>query len=425
MSASETAPKRRHRRSRRRGLTFCVLLLVLLAGAGLMGAQVGLWRGRVAIEERRHEDAETWLQLAGLCWPRGAEWHFLAATVARRQENFDQVERHLRQAHQLGWPVNELEYQQSLAHAQTGQFRKVDGQWAELFRNAGSDGPEICEAYVKFALARFRLAEAATVIESWKADFPDDAGPWLVEGTLNSVLLRWADAEARFRQALELDSDLTEARRKLATALIKQLKFDQAEHQLRIVADTHATADVYADLAHCMAQQGQLDDALQVLQQALQNEPKNVRLLAEYGQLKLMQKDSQAAIDALSQVVAQQPENTEVRYSLAQALRNLGREEQAGKHFALVDEGTRALLKLAALTSAVVADPHNVEKRFQVAETTWRWKSRQDGAAWLHSVLEFDPHHEAAHALLAKHYELTGDAEKAAYHKAQSEADHS
>lgn len=399
------------------------MLIVLLVGIGLMLGQVGLWRGRVAIEERRHDDAARWLQLAGSTWPRGGEWHFLSAVLARRQTQFEDVEQHLRRAHQLDWPLAELEFQQLLAHAQTGQFDKVGHQWAELFRNAGSDGPEICHAYVKYSLARFRLAEAATVIDTWKADFPEDAGPWLVEGTLNSVLLRWSVAEEKYRQALELDPGLVEARRKLATALIRQLKFAEAEEQLQIVAQHLPTPEVYADLAHCRAQQSRPDEALRLLERALQEHPEHVRLLAEFGELKLMQNENEAAVAALQQVIDSEPENTELRYSLAQALRNTGQEKAARQHFAMVDEGTKALLKLSSKTAQVVADPQDVDTRFDVAQTVWRWKSRTDGAAWLHSVLEFDPDHRPTHELLAEHYERAGQEQKAAYHRAKSEAD--
>ena len=123
------------------------------------------------------------------------------------------------------------------------------------------------------------------------------------------------------------------------------------------------------------------------------------------------------AVKYLRQVIELQPENTELRYSFAQALRSLGKEEEAQQHFKLVDEGTRALLQLSRLTSQVVEDPSNIDLRFKLASITWKWKSRTDGEAWLRSVLEYDPKHAGAHELLANHYESIGQKDEAALHK--------
>lgn len=412
--------QRNPKASRRRLSMLLVFAVIIVATAALMG-QLGLWKARLAIDNRQHHSARSWLSMAR-CWPRSAEWFYLSAILDRRDDDFVGVEQNLKRAHELGYNVSDLEHQQMLAHAQTGQFQKVGNRWAELFRTAGSDGPEVCDAFVKYALARFRLDEAAMVIETWKADFPNDPRPYLVEGNITSVLQRWPDAERLYRQALKIDPGLTDARIQLAEALIKQLKFAAAEKQLRaVVTDASGTPAAQAALAHAVAQQGRTNEARQLLSAALENSPENLRLLAESGRLFLMTNDNEQAVGALATVLEKEPENTELRYSYAQALRNLGRKDEAREHFQLVDDGTKALLQLARLTNEVVADPANVETRFKVAEITWRWKSRSDGAAWLHSVLEFDPDHRETHALLATHYAAIGDNEKAARHRQMSE----
>lgn len=409
-------------RRRWKWLTWSIVLALFLVCSGVVTSQVGLWRARVAIEARQHHSADTWLTIARFSWPRDAEWYYLSAIVNRRLLKFESVEQCLTQAHKLGWRVADLEREQTLAHAQTGQFHKVGNQWGGLLMTAGSDGPEICRAYAGFALARFQLNEAATVIELWKADFPNDPGPYVVEGDITSVLLRWAEAEALYLEALERDFELYDVRTKLAQVLMKQLKFGQAEEQLRMVlrADS-AASEVQASLAHCVAQQGSVDDAMEILESGLDRDADNVRLLAEFGRLAVMAGDNTKAIESLSDVLEKEPENTELRYSYAQALRNAGREKEAQEHFRLVDEGTKALLHLSKMTETVVQDPSDVEARFQVASTTWRWKSRTEGVKWLGSILAIDPNHRETHALLAEHYEKTGDLEKAAHHRLKIE----
>jgi Flp pilus assembly protein TadD len=204
---------------------------------------------------------------------------------------------------------------------------------------------------------------------------------------------------------------------------MKQLKFPAAETVLRrALAGDPESPDIVAPLAHCMLQQGRTDEAKALLEEALQRTPSHLGLLAETGRLHLELGELDQAVKYLSQVVSLQPENTELRYSLAQALRSLGKEDEAQQQFRLVDEGTRALLQLSKLTAQVVEDPSNVELRFKIASTTWKWKSRSDGEAWLRSVLEYDPTHKETHKLLAEHYERIGRKDKAEYHRKMAQS---
>jgi Flp pilus assembly protein TadD len=230
--------------------------------------------------------------------------------------------------------------------------------------------------------------------------------------------LLWSAAESRFQKALELDSSLDDARFRLAETQIRQLKFSEAESNLRLLAQQ--TPEVIASQAHCMSQQGRLAEALTSLQSAVKTYPKNIQVLAELGRLQLMAGDYSSALAALEEALKIQPENTEFRYAYAQALRNSGREQEAVEHFERVNEATKALKDLARLTRQVVSRPDDIEARFKVAEITWKWKSRQDGLAWLLSILDYEPTHRATHALLATHYSEVGDKDNAEAHTRMS-----
>lgn len=403
---------------RRKWFTWLIVFGMLLVACCAVLSQAGLWQSRLALDARQNSRAASWLRVAGMCWPRNAEWHFLSAVVSRRAERFPEVESHLRMAHKLGWSVSDLEREQTLAMAQTGQFRIVGNKWSNLFKTAGSDGPEICEAYVNFALSRFRLDEAASVLEGWKADFPEDPAPYMMEGKINVVQMQWDRAEASFRRALKIDSALDEARLELAKCLIEKLDFLHAEEQLEAVSENfQSKPEVIAALANCVAQRGELQEALQLLESGVSSHPDDEILLGALGRLQLMRGQNEAAIAALKPVLAIAPANTEIRYALAQALRNSGDEKSAQEHFRLVDEGTRALRSLPQLQSKIAADPSDLDTRFTIASVTWKWKSRKDGAAWLQSILDFDPQHRGANQLLAEHCENEGNLERAAYHR--------
>ena len=119
----------------RRWLTWLIVLGCVLVGTGLLTFQVSLWRARVAIEDRRHSAAERWLSVARCCWPANGEWHFLSVIVSRRAGEFERTKRELKNAFDLGWPSRELDRQQLLAYAQTGQFTQVGQRWSQLFQD--------------------------------------------------------------------------------------------------------------------------------------------------------------------------------------------------------------------------------------------------------------------------------------------------
>lgn len=417
VSRLPTEARRSSRFRARKVVTFVVLVVILTATSGLI-SQAAMWKARVAIEQRQHVDAEKWLQVASWTWRRSAEWYYLTAVLQRRNGDFSKLEVSLRAAFAKGWNVADLERQQLLAMAQSDQFEEVDSQWAVLLQNAGSDGPEICKSFVNYCLSRFQIADAYQVIEAWKRDFPEDPEVWYVEGRILIVLQRWPDAERTLTQALERDPNHLPAMKQLSVALIKQFKFAEAEKILRRADVLNPeSAETQASLAHCLIQQGQTDDAEAMLAESLIRHPADVSLLAEDGRLQLALGHPDKAVGFLEKVVEQQPENTELRYSLAQALRSAGKEEEAQRHFRIVDEGTKALLQLSRLTAQVVEDPSNTDLRYQVAAITWKWKSRTDGEAWLRSILEYDPKHKDANAMLAEHYQILGRSELAEEHR--------
>jgi tetratricopeptide (TPR) repeat protein len=418
-----TLRRKKSRFQLRKATTVLVLTGLVVVGCGLI-SQIALWKASLAIERRDNQDAEWWLRIGSWTWQRSGEWYYLSSIVNRRNEDFGKVETSLKAAHQRGWKSEDLERQQLLALAQSGQFTEVGDRWSELLVDAGSDGPEICKSFVNYSLSRFQIAEASTVIDAWKRDFPDDPEAWFVEGRILVVLQRWPDAERVLRQALQRDPVHQKSLKELTIPLMKQLKFPEAEAVAgQALKAEPESAEITASLAHCVLQQGRTDEASEILEAALKRHPSDLGLLAETGRLLLELGKLDQAVTYLNRVVELQPENTELRYALAQALRSLGKEQEAQQHFKLVDEGTRALLQLSRLTSQVVEDPSNVDLRFKVASITWKWKSRNDGEAWLRSVLEYDPKHTGAHKLLAEHYEGLGRKDKAELHRklAQSE----
>ena len=123
-----------------------------------------MWRGSACLEARRHKQAMLWLRLAEVLSFQKAELHYLLARCHRRFDEFDDAEVHLDRAYKLGWDANQLKREQWLTIVQRGRYEEIEPHWPILFADPGSDGPEICEAYVSAAFGQSRIDNALDVI---------------------------------------------------------------------------------------------------------------------------------------------------------------------------------------------------------------------------------------------------------------------
>jgi len=388
---------------RRRALIGAVVASVVSVLA-LLAGEVAVSRARWLLDQRSHAQARSWLEVADWCSPRRGEVHFLRARLARREERYDDLRQHLSQAQITRWPVHELEREQWLALAQTGQFDALQPHWQDLFLHAGADGPEICRAYVLASMKRCRLADARRVLAGWKADFPEDAGPYELEGWLHAVLLEWSDAVAAYQQALQRDPDHQTAHRGLAEAQMKQLQFAAAEeHWSWLLQHNPGDAAAHVGLAECEFRQGQVAAARAELSTALSMAPNHYEALMLAGQLELADDQPSRAVVHLQTAVGQRPEDAEARYVLGRALRAIGETAAAQEHLDYRQQAQPHLQRLNALMKLLPTQPADVPLRAEIAQLTTQWKSRAEGCRWWQSILDVDPRHQAALQHLAEH----------------------
>jgi tetratricopeptide (TPR) repeat protein len=231
-------------------------------------------------------------------------------------------------------------------------------------------------------------------------------------------MLRWGDAVQHYGRALELAPQRADARLGLGNALMKQGEIEKAEAQLR-QAVAQRPGDVAARIAHarCLAKAGRAEESQKTLSEIVQASPDHVDALLELGTVELTAGAHAEALQHLQRAARLKPESREVIYAYANALKKNGRIEEANTCLRFVDEATKPLLKLKDLTNQLLREPENVELRLQVALITWRYKSREEGAQWLLSLLKVDPQYPPAHAALAEHYALLGDEPRAVQHR--------
>lgn len=426
-AASGHPAHRPRRRGRLRRALNWLMMLALVGAVLTVQARVSLWRASAALEERRHPAAERWLIAAKLStwlpWMKAdrGEIHYHQARLLRRFGILERVGPELKRAQELGWDAALLEREQAFALAQDGQFQKLGSRWGRLFVESGSDAPELAEAYVIWCLSRFRLAEAQQALTFWEADFPEDHRPHRYRGQIAFVLQEWDSAIAELQKALTLSADDVETRLLKAKAHLKLLQFDAAEAELRtLLLYASDRGDARALLAHCLSHRNRPEEARSTLERILRDQPGHFDALREAGLLELKLGRHADAAGFLEQAAEIHPEDAELRQALAKALAGCGRTEEAESHFQFMEQASPALLRLPRQTTELAQQPDNVALRFEIAETVWMYRSRAEGLLWLKSLLEFDPRHAGAHQLLAEHYRLTGDEQRAAEHQQQA-----
>ena len=380
-----------------------------------------MWRGAACLEAREHTRAKRWLQLANVCSFRNAELHYLLARCHRRLEEFSKAEFHLSRAHQLGWDVGQLEREQWLALAQTGRYDRIKRHWPTLFQNPGSDGPEICEAYVTAAFGLFRIDNALKVLDAWEQDYPGDPKPYIMRARLAKEQHWWGKVVTYCREARKRAPNRTDIQMELARGLMKQGQNDEAEELLRgIIEEEPSNLPAYLLYAEHMMKLGKNDEARKSLQHILREEPNNVDALLKLSNLALTLGLPEKALPLLERAVQLRPEYFEVAYAYGRALQVAGRSAEAESHFKFVGEATAQLGRRRRLIDHVFEEPDNLDLRFEVGFLSWRYESREDGEIWWRCILAIDPSYQPAHAALAHHYALAGDDTRAAHHREQA-----
>jgi tetratricopeptide (TPR) repeat protein len=110
----------------------------------------------------------------------------------------------------------------------------------------------------------------------------------------------------------------------------------------------------------------------------------------------------------LEYVSQRSPDDLVAREALARTLQALGRTDEAKQHFDFVSVASKEQAETGRLIRKVLSEPKNAELRFEIGSRLFQFGNPGDGVKWLRTVLEIDPNHSAANALLSDFYRSHG-----------------
>jgi len=356
--------------------------------------------------------AETYLQMALNRLPYDAEAHLLLGQVREQQANPQQALALYEQATQLN--PNEGRY-----HAAAGAVLAQQGQWPEAvqkMRRAMALSPEspiVQQRAGEIFLQAGELNAASEAFTRWVSLQPQAGAAYLALGRALTLQAEHAHREvqagitapinhsqvlAAFQQAAALGADPEAVRYWLSRA--KAMTTPNASDFLHIAPPPSAIHHFCA-LGAALRQTGQLEQAREALQAALEKGEPPVYAYIELGLTHAALKDGRGAVVAFKRAVAADTQCALAHYFLAEALANLNDQTEAPSTAAQV------------LTRALTLRPAVAAWHYKLGE--WLLARGEAGAlGHLQQAVALEPENGAYNTVLARGLLRDGDLNGAA-----------
>jgi predicted O-linked N-acetylglucosamine transferase (SPINDLY family) len=371
------------------------------------------FRGLLAHQQHRHEDAIALLGNAIALQPANAEYYYTLDTVCRAANRLDNI---------IDSYQKLLEHQPDnpIAWNRLGNAIKDNGMPADAatcYQNALSIKPDFAEAYNNLGILLADNGELEGAIECYQqalAIAPSDASTYANLGIALRKLGKLDEAIAASRKALELHPDFAAACSNLGNALLDQDKREEALAQLlhaaalepgnamiqvnlgngylalenivearacfeRAIALKPDLPEAHAGLGACLAFQEKLLDAMTCILRATELRPGWAEAFNQLGllftndhagQLKQLGERAEQAIICYRQALAFKPELATAHNNLGLELQAQGKTEEAIASYrkAITHEPDYAEAHSNLLLSLLYSSDHAAEELFEESQ---------------------------------------------------------
>ncbi len=406
------------------------LVAVVVVGGGAAVARPHAWAwhhhgaGREAVAHFHADDARFHLDTCLATWPGCVEAHILDARAARLAGDFPAAEEHLRAAQRLqNPPSDDLVREWALFHVASGD---LDGDAGDYVRNEIRNHPDpdesAREALVEGCLRTYRVVDALDCLGPWLDARPDEVEALSLRGDLYWQIGALAQSVDDYQRVVELDPQRRQARERLAAGLTTRGRHEEALKHLAVVRQWKPEDPaVETSVARCYAWLDRPDDARRTLDAVLARRPDYGPALLERGRTLAQAGRPAEAEPWLRRAVEAMPHDYTANFTLADALEKAGKIDEASEQRARAEKMKDRDERFTELTTRqMTLRPRDPALHCEVGRLYLERGNKAAGEAWLLSALRLDPHYRPAHESLAQFYEAEGEAEKAAYHRAEA-----
>lgn len=343
----------------------------------------------------RHTDAITSISHAIAISSANPAFHNHLGAAYAALDEFDLAEASFRRALELNAADAQVHYNL----AALLNLRGFGPQAIEHYRRA-------IQLYPQFAEAHFNLGNLLR--EDWPAAercyaAAAAARPGYGKALMSLATVQWqqgkhAEAEANWRQVLQLDPRNVEAHVRLGSLLLAQRKMELAVEELRAAVflnPHHVEAQINLGCAY--RDLNQPDSAEQCFRLALVANPQSPQALNNLGSILHEKKDHEAAVDCFQRAIDLMPD-------FVAAHNNLGACRQDQKRFSEAVDHYRQALELQPNSAETLA---NVGSGLQMLGQT------DEAIDYHRRAIAIDPNHFRAHYSLAAAFHFQGQEDEA------------
>jgi len=378
-----------------------------------------LFRARRAIGELELTEALAWLHATESRAPNSAKAQFLLGAVYRRSGAFRPARQHLERSLALGYSRKDVERQEWMLRFQMGNITEMEPFLRKLLERKVSNEltEDIYEAMVLGYMADHRVPEAGSVSDLWVRLHPESVRARLTRATMYDAVLSTEKLQSELREILRIDPRRVRQRLRLAQLLLDQKRVDEALVECELCREQAPDdPNVGARLGACYFHLGRPDEAKRELELALtpRLEPTaRMGALTILGHIASSEHDFEAAKRYCKEALDLRPYDATAAYGLGLALSKLGEDQLAQKYL----KRSQRLLELdqrqVEINLELMRRPDDLPLRLEMARLMVDQGRHSDAAAWMQSVLRYDPKCREAGELLADFYEKHGKHELA------------
>jgi thioredoxin-like negative regulator of GroEL len=334
--------------------------------------------------------------------PDSGELNFLMARAARRDGDYSAAGKFLKLAEAGGWSPEAVRIEKTLLRAQTGQFRQVEEtilRWAE---RGAEEQPLFFEVLIPNYLQRHDLNLAYGMLTTWTEREPKNvrALVWMVETCERLGLIDQTRAAAR--AAAEAAPDRADVQLKCGQVLADYQAAEAKPHFERALQLSPGDRAARFGLAKCLYALGDVPTAVSGLDELIAEGGEDPAALGLRGKIALQADDPKRAAELFKRALSHAPFEGEILGELAQAMTQLGKEDEAKRYRERQEAADKDLKELEETRKAVAKDPRNADLRYKAGVILLRNGLTEGGVRWLQSALAEDPSHEPSRKALAE-----------------------
>jgi tetratricopeptide (TPR) repeat protein len=396
---------------------------LIVLGSAFFFFQFHLGEARKAIEKRHNSEAIHHLSLCRRIVPEHREVLLLAARTARRAGAWDEAESMLDTYWRRFGDDEQLAFERHLHKATRGDLESTGLALQLRIQRGGADARLAREALVTGLIYRFRWHDARAVLDEWLAETPDDTSALLHLGKFQEQQLGHDRATQTYRRILELDSDLLEARLRLATILIAHRRGDEAATELAILREKLPNhPEVQLLWGQALALLGRTDEARIAIEDVLRANPDYPPALLEHGKNALFDGNEEIAERDLARAAKLDPGNIQAHNQFAFVLNRTGKQAQAAAEYAKAHQlETDAERIREIINGPLQANPNNPSLHHEIGVIALRSGLLSEALRWFNSSLQVDPDYLLTHQILANIYRELDNPALSAKHRAMAQ----